>query len=161
MSPVRPGAAVRPPGARRPRPRARAIAAAAAGSLLLVLLRALAGPRPVPGPDVHRPDADCARCHTADRAALAADPAQARVALVADLDQRCLACHGNEGPSHATGMKPRGAVPAELPLSADGRITCATCHFVHGEGDRARDWTRIDNRRGRLCLTCHTMSELR
>jgi len=131
--------------------------AAAAGVLLL---SARADGRSIPGPDVHRPDADCLVCHTLDAAALKRDPAQARTALIPDLDSRCMTCHGGEGPSHRTGMRPRGVVPPELPLSRDGRITCATCHFLHGEGDRSRDYERIDNRRGRMCLTCHTMSEL-
>jgi predicted CXXCH cytochrome family protein len=116
--------------------------------------------RPAPGPDVHRPDAACQGCHTADAAALGRDPAAARSALVPDIDARCMSCHGGEGPSHKTGVMPRGAVPANLPLSSNGQIMCATCHFVHGEGERSRDYQRIDNRRGQLCLTCHKMSEL-
>ena len=128
---------------------------------MLLLLLVLADAHPIPGPDVHRPDADCRSCHTADAATLKRDPATARTALIPDMDAHCMSCHGGEGPSHKTGMRPRQSVPPELPLSSGGLITCATCHFVHGEGERSRDYQRIDNRRGQLCLTCHTMSELR
>ncbi|HTQ48499.1 MAG TPA: cytochrome c3 family protein [Polyangiaceae bacterium] len=108
----------------------------------------------------HRADADCTLCHRGEAAALARDPVAARGLLVPDLEARCMGCHSAEGPSHRTGVRPRGAVPASLPLSSDGLITCATCHFVHGEGERKLSYERIDNRRGQLCLTCHTMSEL-
>lgn len=110
--------------------------------------------------NVHRPDADCAGCHTADRATLERDPAAARTALVPDVEARCNACHSDEGPSHRTGMPPKRPVPPPLPLSADGLITCATCHFVHGEKNPFGDFVRIDNSRGGLCLTCHDLSEL-
>ena len=129
-------------------------------AFLLVLLLALADARTGIGPDVHRADADCRRCHTADAAALRADSAAARVALVPDLDARCMACHGAEGPSHRTGMRLKRAAPALLPLSRDGLVTCGTCHLVHGERVKAEAFERIDNHRGQLCLSCHTMSEL-
>lgn len=131
------------------------------GAGVFLLLLALADAHPIPGPDVHRPDAACLGCHTADAVTLNRDPTNARSALIPNLEARCLACHGGEGPSHKTGVRPRGLVPASLPLSSEGLVTCATCHFVHGEGERSRNYQRIDNRRGQLCLTCHRMSELR
>ena len=112
------------------------------------------------GENVHRPDADCMGCHTADQATLGRDHAAARALLAADLEERCVLCHNDEGPSHHTGIRPRKAVPESLPLSAEGLITCATCHFVHGEPAAADDFLRIDNSRGGLCLTCHELSEL-
>jgi len=51
-------------------------------------------------------------------------------------------------------------VPDALPLSVEGLITCATCHFMHGEQAPFRDFVRIENSRGGLCLTCHDLSEL-
>ena len=122
----------------------------------MLLALALAKPH---GDDVHRPDADCAPCHAADAGTLRADPARARNLLATDLEQRCSACHGDEGPSHPTGMAPRQPVPDTLPLSR-GRITCGTCHFLHGESNRFGDLLRLDNERGGLCLTCHQLSEL-
>ena len=113
------------------------------------------------GDTVHRPDADCAGCHTAERAALEADPAAARTSLlVPDIDDRCNGCHSDEGPSHHVGIRPRKPVPDTLPLSRSGLITCSTCHFVHGERNPYGDFVRIDNARGGLCLTCHELSEL-
>jgi hypothetical protein len=112
------------------------------------------------GENVHRPDADCMGCHTADQTTLGRDRAAARALLAADLEERCVLCHNDEGPSHHTGIRPRKAVPDSLPLSAEGLITCATCHFVHGEPNAADDFLRIDNSRGGLCLTCHELSEL-
>ena len=112
------------------------------------------------GENVHRPDADCTRCHTADRAMLDRDPPAARGLLAADLEERCILCHGDQGPSHHTGIQPRKPGPDTLPLSVEGLITCATCHFVHGEKAASRDFVRIDNSRGGLCLTCHTLAEL-
>ncbi len=110
--------------------------------------------------NVHRPDADCAGCHTAPRDALQADPRAARDLLVPDLEARCLVCHDDEGPSHHTGIRPRKPVPDVLPLSRDGVIVCATCHFIHGEQNPFGDFVRIDNARGGLCLTCHELREL-
>jgi hypothetical protein len=110
--------------------------------------------------NVHRPDADCTICHTADRAALEADPQAAARLIVPDIDARCSACHDSEGPSHVVGVVPNKPVPDTLPLSTHGQITCATCHFVHGERNPYGDFVRIDNSRGGLCLTCHKLSEL-
>src|SRR5262249_56156233 len=99
----------------------------------------------------HRPAARCTSCHTADAAVCGGDGGGARGLLAADLEERCILCHGNEGPSHHTGIRPRGAVPDTLPLSAEGLITCATCHFVHGEPEAVGESLRIDNSRGGLC----------
>jgi hypothetical protein len=109
---------------------------------------------------VHRPDVDCRSCHTVERDVLEQDRAAARTLLASDLEERCILCHGNEGPSHHTGVRPTKPVPETLPLSAEGLITCATCHWVHGEQNPFGDFVRINNARGGLCLTCHELSEL-
>ena len=109
--------------------------------------------------NVHRPDANCLECHTVDRTTLETEQAAARAKLAPDLESRCFVCH-DEGPSHHTGIKPTMPVPATLPLSVEGLITCATCHFVHGEPQGVGDALRINNDRGALCLTCHKLSEL-
>jgi hypothetical protein len=127
--------------------------------LLVALAAALVQAKPQ-GENVHSPDARCDACHTADATVLKADPDAARRLLAPDLEARCLACHADEGPSHATGIVPHSPPPAALPLSADGRITCATCHYMHGESNAFGDFVRIDNRHGGLCLTCHQLSEL-
>jgi len=112
-----------------------------------------------PRENVHRPDAECGGCHTAERPVLDGNPAAARALIAPDLEERCIGCH-DEGPSHHTGIRPQKPVPDILPLSADGLITCSTCHFVHGEPKAMKDFLRIENSRGGLCLTCHTLAEL-
>jgi len=127
--------------------------------VLLAVAVAVVQARPK-GANVHEPNADCSQCHTAERQTLEADPNAARLLLVADIDARCTACHDDEGPSHRTGVPPRRPVSDTLPLSAGGLITCATCHFVHGNRHPFADFVRLDNSRGGLCLTCHQLAEL-
>jgi len=144
----------------RVHPRRRlALGTAAAATALFAVLLAVSLAKPK-GENVHRSDADCASCHTADRTKLERDAVAARDLLVADVDARCNACHSDEGPSHRTGIPPKGQVPVTLPLSGNGTIACATCHFVHGERNPFGDFVRVDNSRGGLCLTCHQLSEL-
>jgi hypothetical protein len=112
------------------------------------------------GPNVHQQDAECRGCHTVDRGMLEQDRVGARTQLAADLEERCISCHDDEGPSHHTGIRPTKPVPDVLPLSSEGLITCATCHFVHGEQNPFGDFVRINNTRGGLCLTCHELSDL-
>lgn len=113
------------------------------------------------GDDVHRPGAPCATCHTtANAAELNQDKSRARTMLRPDLEAVCAKCHGNEGPSHKTNIPSKPKSPAELPLGPGRRITCTTCHWIHGEDNHFGAFLRIDNRRGKLCLSCHTMSEL-
>ena len=111
------------------------------------------------GEDVHRSEAACGACHTTGRETLQSDREAARGLLAPDLESRCTVCH-NEGPSHRTGMAPKGQVPDTLHLSHEGLITCSTCHFMHNEPHPYSDFLRIDNSRGALCLTCHKLSEL-
>ena len=125
-------------------------------AVLLVAVALAARPR---GADVHRLDGDCEACHTADAVTLHADAQAAKTLVAPDLEERCNACHGDEGPSHKTGVAPTKPVPDSLPLT-EGKLTCATCHFMHGEANAGEDFCRIDNRRGELCLTCHDLSEL-
>jgi len=141
-------------------PAFRARAGHAAPLALLALLAVVPAQAKSQGENVHRSDARCDACHTADATALHADPAAASRLLAPDLEARCAACHGDEGPSHATGIPPRPPPPSGLPLSDQGQITCATCHYMHGESNAFGDFVRIDNRRGGLCLTCHQLSEL-
>ena len=131
-----------------------------AAFLLLTASLAVVAAKGPSGENVHRPDAECTGCHTANRAMLEEDRPAARGLLAADLEERCILCHGDQGPSHHTGIRPTKPVPETLPLSAEGLITCATCHFVHGEQAASRDFVRIENSRGGLCLSCHTLAEL-
>lgn len=122
------------------------------------------------GSNVHQPGASCTMCHTQDADALRKAGAAARLLLRPDLEASCNACHGREGPSHRTGMAihpgtphapPNGAAAAgPLLLPRDGKVQCYTCHFMHGENNRFGSFLRVDNHRGGLCLSCHTMGEL-
>lgn|GEM_PF-1923513 len=112
------------------------------------------------GANVHRKDAPCQTCHTADAVTLNRNASRAKLLLRPDLEAVCNRCHGDQGASHKTGGKPTMPVPATLPLSADGRLTCATCHFMHSENNSFGDFVRLDNRRGQLCLSCHKLSDL-
>lgn len=112
------------------------------------------------GTNVHRAGVDCVPCHGQDAGWLAAHHAAAATTLKPDLDAVCAGCHADEGPSHRTGIVAKRPVPPTLPLAADGTITCATCHFVHGEATTSESFERIDNAHGELCLTCHELSEL-
>ena len=140
-------------------PAPRSAAARIAPLALVVLLAAAIAHARAHGDDVHHAPDRCEACHTADAATLHADPAPAARLLAPDLEARCAACHGDEGPSHQTGVPPKPPPPSGLPL-ADGRISCATCHYMHGESNTFGDFVRLDNRRGGLCLTCHELSEL-
>jgi len=137
----------------------RTLAAWAAAVALVVLASDRLAAKPH-GENVHRPDGDCRACHTLDPSALKADPAAAKAAVVPDLEAACNRCHGDEGPSHKTGMPPKKPEPPALPLASDGTIGCATCHFMHGESNIGGAFLRLDNRRGGLCLSCHELSEL-
>lgn len=127
---------------------------------LLIASLAWAASHRARGENVHQPNANCLICHTAARADLAANPVRARALLRPNLEAVCIGCHGSQGKSHPTGMKPKMRVPPTLPLSVDGQVTCATCHFMHGENNQFGDFDRLDNRRGQLCLSCHKMSDL-
>jgi len=126
--------------------------------LLVALLAGRVAGKPK-GENLHRPDGDCLACHSTERETLDRDRVAARTLLAADLEERCFVCHDDEGPSHHTGIRPRKPVPDMLPLSGEGLITCATCHFMHGEKSW-KDFVRVDNSRGGLCLTCHELAEL-
>jgi predicted CXXCH cytochrome family protein len=145
-------------GQRYRRRRGRFLAAGSSGVCFLIGLTLAAAPK---GEDVHRAEVNCRICHTADKAALNSDPTRAKSLLLPNLETTCNRCHGAEGPSHKTGMKAAMNVPADLPLGGAGIVTCATCHFMHGESNRFGDFLRIDNRRGKLCLSCHKISELK
>jgi len=132
------------------------------GALALVVILGIAvGAAGKPhGPNVHQPNAECRSCHTVERENLEQDRAAAKTRLAADLEERCISCHDDEGPSHHTGIRPTKPIPDTLPLSVEGLITCATCHYIHGEQNPFGDFVRINNSRGGLCLTCHELSEL-
>jgi predicted CXXCH cytochrome family protein len=131
--------------------------------LLLLILSAGTGSLArgrTPGPCPHKADSECGLCHSVGRGALEKDRAGARTALRPDLEAVCESCHGGEGASHRTHITAPARAPDQLPLSSGRTVECYTCHFIHGESRSSDSYVRIDNRRGGLCLSCHTMAEL-
>lgn len=142
-------------------PRLRLLAGAVTVGVTIAALAFAAGAKRG-SPNVHheRTGAGCLACHTADEAVLTGTASARDPMLVDDLDAHCAACHDPLDASHRTGVVPKKPVPPSLPLAADGKVTCATCHFMHAENDAFGDFVRVDNRQGALCLTCHELAEL-
>ena len=77
-----------------------------------------------------------------------------------DNSAMCGKCHSacENGRSHQ-GLLPRVAQgSAVLPLDAEGRTTCTTCHdsISHNVRGPSGDHLRISNLRRELCLACHS-----
>ena len=121
--------------------------------LALVCLPVLAGPaasKDFPlGPHA---DLTCGTCHVVDASGRAAEPA----ALTARQERLCAGCHAKAlGPSpassHPSGIVPARALPDAFPLDAEGRLTCSSCHDLHGDAARFLRGGGVD----RTCLACH------
>ncbi len=78
--------------------------------------------------------------------------------------QICLSCHGTMEPDHPVLVKlsPSMKPGKDLPLTADGKISCLTCHDptpCNGKGMRMRG--RKGGEAGNdLCFQCHDKAEL-
>lgn len=101
---------------------------------------------------------DCGRCHR-----LFGPRASPGKALTAPVSLLCEPCHRKiltDGVLHPVDLRPRRvAVPADLPLSAEGELTCATCHDFHGTsetpwGEPSR-YLRRTARGKEFCRLCH------
>lgn len=76
----------------------------------------------------------------------------------ADSATRCVKCHNSceNGRSHEGLSAAGNQENDELPLTAEGRTTCFTCHQPHREGEAATGpRLRMSNLRRELCLACH------
>ncbi len=71
------------------------------------------------------------------------------------IDTECIRCHYDGPVTHPVGIPNTKKQAPDLPLSADGKITCVTCHVGHSQQDRFGMLLRKDNRKGGLCLSCH------
>ncbi len=87
----------------------------------------------------------------------------------------CTHCHTDNASSHSVNIKVDFTVPADLPLSDSGQMTCLTCHKAHGRLHSNRPWASVsfidrilnserlnktyllrrNNADGELCLVCH------
>jgi predicted CXXCH cytochrome family protein len=122
---------------------------AAAGLVFLLLGPALAAQK-----DLSAPASGDARRVLSGRGNVAE-----KAAVATDNHAKCGKCHSacEDGRSHE-GLLPLGAQgDAGLPLSAEGRTTCITCHDSrrHDAQGASAGHLRISNLRRELCLACH------
>lgn len=69
--------------------------------------------------------------------------------------ESCHQCHVKDlASSHPVNVLPRPGmiIPPEYPTLADGRITCVSCHTVHGAD---RQWLTRKRSNRELCVGCH------
>ncbi len=90
---------------------------------------------------------ECNMCHLPHKR-------EGKILLTKPLSELCISCHPDRVGSseHKTGIKPSMPV-TELPLDADGKMTCITCHDPHAEKGyenllRAPSFNEI-------CMKCH------
>lgn len=86
-------------------------------------------------------------------------PSQGRAAGRGDKYAMCAKCHSvcENGRIHV-GREPGPGKPRQaLPLDADGRTACTTCHdsIRHDVKETAGGHLRVSNQRRELCLSCH------
>jgi predicted CXXCH cytochrome family protein len=85
------------------------------------------------------------------------------LAMRAPVRDLCIRCHKSyldNALTHPVGMVPSNAtVPADMPLSWDGKMTCSTCHDIHASPPGVSSSTRAYLRRNaigaELCFACH------
>lgn len=108
-------------------------------------------------------DDQCADCH-------AVPPVKGKretLRMTASIDTLCRRCHvKNDDPlSHPVEMTPVNITPpADLPLSWEGKMTCATCHDIHALPQPGFDGGSHYLRRGvtgqAFCGACHRDSAI-
>lgn len=126
------------------------------------------------------PDMLCQQCHV-DNVKFLSNNVQTfqRMGFKKDEISMCIDCHADNASSHSVNVSVDFPVPADLPLSATGRMTCLTCHKVHGQLQSNRPWASVNfmdrllnsecltktyllrrnNANGELCLVCHDYQE--
>lgn len=93
---------------------------------------------------VHNFEGKCDTCHLSFSGG--------KMIFTQDIDFLCKDCHKDEGFSHPSGRKPSMALPEQFPVDWAGRMTCATCHVIHGSDN----YLLRGNETGRLfCYYCH------
>ena len=75
----------------------------------------------------HNFEGKCSLCHL--------NLSDGKRIFVKEIDFLCKDCHGGLGLSHPSGLKPSMPIPDKFPLDWAGRVTCATCHDVHGSSE--------------------------
>lgn len=103
------------------------------------------------------PERGCTRCHRA-----VPNGKRSSFALVAPETELCTSCHKSIDLtlSHPVGIRPVSVrVPADMPLSPEGFITCSTCHDVHAINPTPWGNPYLLRRQvagTRFCRLCHT-----
>jgi len=87
--------------------------------------------------------------------------------MVAPIRQLCSRCHWKitENYSHPVEVIPSGSkIPEDLPLSWNGRMTCSTCHDIHGRAENDRGertfFLRRPARGKKFCMACHEQNPI-
>lgn len=85
-----------------------------------------------------------------------------KAAFRKSINYLCYECHPPEEKliSHAVGVEASMPVPKDLHLTVDGKISCATCHNIHGEWKdpatkKQTYFLRRPTRGRQLCRACH------
>lgn len=106
-------------------------------------------------------DTQCLDCHQT----LPFD--RKKLAYTEDIGTTCKKCHptfpcgsGNntDSFSHPLEVTPSMAIPQDMPLTAEGKMTCITCHSYHAEFWDAEynNESLLRRTKGmKLCHTCH------
>ena len=131
----------------RARARLRPVLAVLPGLPLVAVLLAL--PANPEARQHHPQNAACDGCHRASGAITAGNAGD----LVAPEETLCAGCHQDAVVlSHPSGVPMTAEPPPDLPLDSRGRVTCSTCHDVHGAGAGRMRTARTGRE---LCQSCH------
>ena len=97
----------------------------------------------------------CKACHGTEK------PPSGGVVFAAgfDVTSSCLVCHDYKENHHPTDFVPVNPVKSEFPLS-EGKITCLTCHVMHGGAGKEGTSKLLRNGpyrdRRDICFQCHS-----
>lgn len=116
---------------------------------------------------LHHFQLPCGNCHVPSSTESADQLQESNNAwqLNGDINRQCttLGCHDSDPMlNHPVGIRPRGTVPADMPLDNDLRITCMTCHDKQSSSNDSNDtdgeWDRILSipKGIKFCSSCHT-----
>lgn len=100
---------------------------------------------------------ECANCHVTG---VTGQPAKQSGGALSMSCKRCHAKTFSEGYMHPYNVRPRNvSVPADMPLSPSGELTCNTCHNVHASyltpfGKKSYYLRRYETGK-KFCETCH------
>ncbi len=104
---------------------------------------------------------DCLSCHLTDPSGKVLEHQ-----MTAPISTLCERCHEKifaEGYLHPVDIRPQNIrVPADMPLSSGGEITCSTCHDVHASYftpyDMPSHYLRRYEAGKDFCRACHTVA---